>query len=411
MTTEVREALSATTSLDRTINLPGLIFYGLGVTVGAGIFALLGEILGIAGDNAPLSFLIAGLLASLTGASYMLLVGAFPQAGAEAAYVNRGLGALAGRITGLAVVVTGIITGAVVALAFAGYLATLISIPESLSAIGVVLVLGLVAWWGVRESVILAAVVTLVEVGTLIVIILFGLDLLATPGLLGDAFTPSIDTAVLSPILAGSVLAFFAFVGFENIANMAEETIEPRRTGPIAIAIVLATSVTLYVLLALIAVAVPDRGAVTESTAPMAALFREVSGLGSEPVAMVASFAMINGILIQIVMAARVLYGMANQGLAPTVLGQVDEARQTPARATVLVVAAMIVLIVSLPLVELAELTSFVTLVVFTMVNAALFMIGRRQPGRVVGRFRWVGLLGAISSISLAAWQIVDAIA
>ncbi len=397
-------------ALNQTITLPGLVFYGLGVTVGAGIFALLGEIVGVAGDNAPLSFLVAGVLAGFTGISYMLLVGAFPQAGAEAAYVSKGLGAVAGRVTGLAVVVTGIITGAVVALAFAGYLATLVPLSEPLAAVGVVVLLSLVAWWGVRESVILAAVITVIEVGTLLVVIAFGLDLLDSPGLLRASFAPSIESAVMSPILAGSVLAFFAFVGFENLANMAEETVEPKRTGPLAIMIVPGVSVVIYVLLALVAVAVPDRSIVTESSAPMAALFEEVSGRGSDAVAVAASLAMVNGILIQIVMAARVLYGMANQGLVPALLGQVG-IRHTPTRATALVAAATIVLLVFFPLVELARLTSLVTLGVFTMVNTALFLIGRRQPSTRIGRYRFIGAIGAVSSLALATWQVVDAIA
>ncbi len=411
MASEVRGAEEASVSLDRTITLPGLVFYGLGVTVGAGIFALLGEIVGLAGSHAPLSFLIAGLLASFTGASYILLVGAFPQAGAEAAYVGRGLGSMAGRVTGLAVVVTGVITGAVVALAFAGYLASLVAIPEPLGAVAVVVTLSLVAWWGVRESVFLAAVVTLVEVGTLMVVIAFGLDLLGTPQLLRDSFVPSFDTALMSPILAGSVLAFFAFVGFENIANMAEETVAPRRTAPLAISIVLGVSIAIYVMLALVAVAVPDRAAIAESSAPMATLYEEVSGRGSEPVAIAASLAMINGILIQIVMASRVLYGMAKQGLVPAMIGRVGESRQTPTRATAVVTAAMVSLILFFPLVELARLTSLVTLGVFTMVNAALFLIGGRQPGTSIARFRWVGFVGAVASVALATWQVVDELA
>ncbi len=410
MTTALETSNGVTPSLDRTITLPGLVFYGLGVTVGAGIFALLGEILGLAGDKAPLSFLVAGLLASFTGVSYMLLVRAFPQAGAEAAYVNNGLGSVAGRVTGLAVVVTGIITGAVVALAFAGYLASLISVSEPIAAVVVVVALALVAWWGVRESVILAAVVTLIEVGTLVVVIAFGFDLLDTPGLLRDSFAPTIDTAILSPILAGSVLAFFAFVGFENIANMAEETVDPRKTGPLAIGLVLGVSIAIYVLLTLVAVAIPDRSIITDSSAPMAALFEEVSGHGSDPVAVAASLAMVNGILIQIVMAARVLYGMANQGLAPAFLSKVDGVRHTPSRATALVAGAMIALIVFFPLVELARLTSLVTLAVFTMVNLSLYVIGGRRPGTKIARYRLVGLVGALSSIALAVWQVFDAI-
>lgn len=396
--------------LDRTVTLPALVFYGLGVTIGAGIFALIGEIVGLAGDNAPLSFLVAGLLAGFTGVSYMTLVGTFPRAGGEAVYVTRGLGPVAGRVAGIAVIVTGIVTGAVVALAFAGYVASLVAVPERLTAMALVVLLSVVAWWGVRESVILAAVITLLEVGILAVVIVFGFDLLGTPNLASDAFLPSFDTAVMSPILAGSVIAFFAFVGFENIANLAEETINPKRTAPLAIAIVLVVSVVIYVLLALVAVAVPDRAAISESTAPMAALFEQVSGRDSSPVAIIAAVAMLNGILIQLVMASRVLYGMAQEKLIPPFFAQVDVVRKTPVRATAAVTAAVIAMIIFFPLVQLAQITSLVTLAVFALVNTALFVLGRRKEVVAIGRSRFVGLVGAVLCIGLATWQILDGI-
>ncbi len=402
---------TAEPSLDRTITLPALVLYGLGVTIGAGIFALIGEILGLAGDNAPLSFLVAGILAGFTGVSYMILVGAFPRAGGEAVYVTQGLGRAAGRVTGLAVVITGIITGAVVALAFAGYVATLVDVPERMTAVALVIVLSAVAWWGVRESVSLAAVVTLLEVGILVVVIGFGFDLLDTPNLASDAFVPSLDTAVMSPILAGSVIAFFAFVGFENIANLAEETVNPKRTAPIAIVTVLIVSVVIYLLLSLVAVAAPDRAAITESSAPMATLYEQVSGRNPNLVAAIAAIAMLNGILIQVVMAARVLYGMAREDLIPAFFAHVDASRQTPARATVTVTAAIIALILFFPLVQLARITSLVTLVVFSLVNSALFVLGRRKEVTSIGLSRFVGLIGAVLCTALAAWQISDGLA
>lgn len=399
---------AAESRLDRTVTLPALILYGLGVTIGAGIFALIGEILGLGGDNAPLSFLVAGILAGFTGVSYMILVSAFPRAGSEAVYVTRGLGRAAGRVTGLAVVVTGVITGAVVALAFAGYVASLVDVPERVTAIALVVVLSAVAWWGVRESVALAAVITLLEVGILAVVIGFGFDLLDSPNLVSDAFVPSLDTAVMSPILAGSVIAFFAFVGFENIANLAEETVNPKRTAPIAIVTVLIVSVVIYILLSLVAVAAPDRSAITESSAPMAALYEQVSGRNPDLVAAIAAIAMLNGILIQVVMATRVLYGMARENLIPAFFAQVDASRQTPARATVTVTAAIIGLILFFPLVQLARITSLVTLAVFALVNSAMFILGRRKDVISIGLSRFVGLIGAVLCIALAAWQVSD---
>ncbi len=392
--------------LRRTLSLPLLVLYGLGVTVGAGIFALVGEILGLAGDQAPLAFLIAAVIAGFTGISYMALVAQFPRAGGEAVYVRHGLGNSAGRLTGLGVVVTGIISSAVVALAFAGYVSTLVAVPERVAAVGVVAILCLVAWWGVKESVILAAVVTVLEVATLLVIVGFGI-----PFLEADAIAPSFNLfadGAIGPVFAGAGIAFFAFIGFEDIANMAEETIDPRRAAPRAIAWTLGVTVIAYVALAMVAASLSNRSEITESSAPMTVVFSEVSGLNSAPVATIASFAMVNGILVQIVMAARVLYGMAGDGQLPGALAVVDKVHRTPARATMLVGCAIVVLTVFFPLVTLARATSIITLSVFALVNIALVRLTRTHPA--LARTRWLvnGLLGAVASASLGAWQVAE---
>lgn len=392
--------------LRRTLTLPLLVFYGVGVTVGAGIFALIGEILALAGDKAPLAFLLAGLIAGATGLSYALLVRVFPRAGGEAVFVNRGLGALAGRLTGLGVVITGIVSSAVIALAFAGYVQALIALPSPLLTAGIVLLLALVAWWGVRESVIFAAAITVLEVGTLIAIIAAGTPLLANPAGLAHAFTPSGSLAVMAPVLSGAFIAFFAFIGFEDIENMAEETRNPERTAPRAILLTLAVTMALYVGLASIAVLAPDRAAITNSGAPVAVLFESVTGWPGQPIAAIAAIAMINGILVQIVMAARVLYGMANEGLLPRWFAAVDPVHRTPARATWAVAAIIILLALLFPLIRLAEATSLVTLAVFTLVNLSLFVIATRQPETGLGPWRWWGLAGAGISAGLALFQV-----
>ncbi len=392
--------------LRRTLSTPLLVFYGLGVTVGAGIFALVGEILGSAGSQAPLAFLVAGLIAGLTGISYMALVAQFPRAGGEAVYVRQGIGIAAGRIAGLGVVVTGVISSAVVSLAFAGYVTTLIDLPERMTAIAIVIVLCTVAWWGVRESVILAAVVTVLEVGTLIVVVAFGFQHVKLDNL-APAFNPFADGA-MGPVLAGAGIAFFAFIGFEDIANMAEETINPRRTAPRAIAWTLGVTLIAYVALALIAAALPNRGEIVSSSAPMTVIFSEVSGLNSAPIATIASFAMVNGILVQIVMASRVLYGMAVDGQLPKLLASVDLRHKTPARAIILVGIGIVVLTAFFPLVTLAKATSVITLTVFTLVNLALVRLSVTNPN--LRRKRWMinGAVGAIASSALGLQQVID---
>jgi len=394
------------TQLRRTLSLPLLVFYGLGVTVGAGIFALVGEILGSAGDQAPLAFLIAGIIAGLTGISYMALVAEFPRAGGEAVYVRQGIGVVAGRVAGLGVVTTGVISSAVVALAFAGYVATLAPIPERAAAVGIAALLCAVAWWGVRESVLLAAVVTLLEVGTLIVVVIFGL-----PHLEAEAIPPAFNlfaAGAFGPVFAGAGIAFFAFIGFEDIANMAEETIDPKRAAPRAIAWTLGVTIVAYVALALIAASLPNRAEIAASSAPMTIIFSEVSNLNSAPIATIASLAMVNGVLVQIVMASRVLYGMANDGQLPRALAVVDPKHQTPSLATAIVGSVIILLTIFFPLVTLAKVTSVVTLTVFTLVNVALIRLTRTNSNLAKPKWLVNGLIGASASAALGVWQVVE---
>src|SRR5690606_14949460 len=174
----VTDSPEPATALRRVIGLPLLVFYGLGVTVGAGIFALIGEVTRVAGDHAPLAFLLAGLIAGATGLSYALLAPAYPRAGGEAVYVKIGLGDGAGRLAGLTIAATGVVSSAVIALAFAGYLAAIVAVPLAVAMVGVVGALAVVAWLGVRESLILAAVITVLEVGTLVVVAIAGAPLL-----------------------------------------------------------------------------------------------------------------------------------------------------------------------------------------------------------------------------------------
>lgn len=396
----------AAPKLDRTLSLPLLVFYGLGVTVGAGIFALVGEIIGLAGQHAPMSFLLAGTIAGFTGVSYMFLVGEFPRAGGEAVYVKRGIGAAAGRAAGIGVVATAVVSSAAISLAFAGYVASLVDVPEKLTAAALVAVLCLVALAGVRESVLLAAVITLLEVGTLVVVTMFGIDLVSVDTVV-DSFTPSASST--SVVLAGTGIAFFAFIGFEDIANMAEETVEPRRTAPRAILITLIITLAVYVLLAVIAVSVPDPGLIAESSAPMSTLFEEVTGWGGSSISTIASFAMLNGVLVQIVMASRVLYGMAVDGQLPRWLAKIDAERQTPTRATLLVAFSMTTLALLFPLVELARVTSIITLAVFTAVNVSLVRLARSRT-LDIGRWWLNGVIGAMAAAALCVWQFTEVV-
>ncbi|OOZ37632.1 hypothetical protein BOW52_10130 [Solemya elarraichensis gill symbiont] len=249
---------------------------------------------------------------------------------------------------------------------------------------------------------IFAAVITVLEVGALIVISLSGAPLLADAPLLLKVVTPPSDAVAWAAVFSASIIAFFAFIGFEDMVNMAEETVDPHKVMPKAIILTLLITVVLYALISTIAVALPNREALTSSSAPLAVLFEAVTGLSGKPIAMLASIAMVNGILIQIIMASRVTYGMAREGLIPSWFGKVGERHRTPGRAIVLVTLLIVVLALGLPLVHLAQATSIVILVVFTSVNLSLWIIGsRKESASVLKRWRYWGVVAALMSSGL----------
>jgi basic amino acid/polyamine antiporter, APA family len=399
---------SITPQLRRVLSLPWLVFYGVGVTVGAGIFALIGDILGLAGDHAPWSFAVAGVVAGFTALSFAALSSAYPRAAGEVIYVKEGIGHLAGRLVGYALLVTALMAGAVISLAFAGYVASFSGLPEWAALIGMLVLLAGVAAAGVKESVAVAALITALEVGTLLIVIAVGLPSAIGSGALWTVLSPPTELPQWSAVLAGSFLAFFAFIGFENIVNMAEEAEDATRVIPKAVLLTLVISVAIYALAAAVAASFEDRAALVASKAPLAVLFEGATGQPGAIIAAMASIAMVNGILVQIVMASRVLYGMAGEGMMPGFLGRLHPRRQTPVIAIALFTLLIGALALTVPLVRLAEMTSFVILAIFTMVNVSLFLIGGRAsaPPRL-RRWRWTGLIGAVISLGLIASELV----
>lgn len=394
--------------LRRALGLPLLVFYGVGVTIGAGIFALIGEVITVSGDHSVWSFMLAGIVAAITGFSYVLLASVFPKAAGEAVFVKHGLGTAAGRITGYAVVAVAITASATIALAFSRHLSSFTGIPEAFSLVAIIAALCLVAMAGVRESVGFAAVVTVLEVSTLAVVILVSLPVIMTSETAAAKALALPSPAAWPSVAAGAFLAFFAFIGFESIENMAEEAHDPHRTVPLAIILTLIISVTIYGLVAVVAAAFPDRALLTSSKAPLAAIYEAATGRSGAPIALMATVAMVNGILVQIVMAARVLYGMAKEELMPGWFGALHASRQTPARATAVIGVAVALLALLMPLVQLAELTSLVMLLIFTAVNLSLIVIGGKPgaPERL-RRWRWWGVPGAGIALGLVAAQLL----
>ncbi|HRK18424.1 MAG TPA: amino acid permease [Hyphomicrobiaceae bacterium] len=398
----------ASGQLRRRLGLGLLVLYGIGITVGAGIYVLIGAVAGQAGVYAPWAFLLAALAMSFTVGSYMELATRFPVSAGEAAYVKAAFGRpLITRTVGLATLVTAIISSAAVALGSAGYIAEFVALPRPVLVVLVLLAVGAVAAYGILESVVLAGVFTIVEVGGLLAIIIAAM---LSPAPLVIPSVPPADAAVLTGIATGSLIAFFAFIGFEELANIAEEAKEPERSLPLAMIITLVVSAALYVLIAIVAVSVVEPGRLAKSSAPLSDVFRAVAAVSPATITAIAIMATINTILASLTMASRVAYGMARQGDLPKVLGDVNAVTGTPLVATALTVGAALVLALAFNIEPLAEATSVATLIVFALVNMSLIVIRWRGDGGKSGYFRvpgWVPYAGVASSVAMALASVL----
>jgi amino acid transporter len=395
-----------TPTLRRRLGLPLLLLYGLGITVGAGIYVLIGTVAGHAGRAAPWAFVLAAAAMAFTVGSYAELATRFPVSAGEAAYVRAALKSrLASTAVGLVTLIIGIVASATVAIGAAGYIGEFITLPQAVVVTGVVVVLGAVAAWGILESVLVASLFTLIEVGGLVVIIAAGLHagvpagaVLMTP--------PPLEPAALSGIGYAALLAFFAFIGFEDLANVVEESKMPHRDIPRAMVLTLIISTLLYLAVAAIAVAAVRPEQLAASPAPLALVVRALTGVDPLAISLIAIVATLNTILAQLSMAARVVYGMARQHDLPSVLGRVHPATATPVLATALVVAATLLCALTVPFERLAEATSLATLGVFAAVNLSLLRLRARHERSTHAHVRvpiWVPAVGLATCLAMIA--------
>jgi APA family basic amino acid/polyamine antiporter len=396
--------------LRRTLSLGMLTLYGLGTTIGAGIFVLVGKVAGIAGGYAPLAFLAASLLAGLSAFSFAALAKRFPESAGEAAYVREGLRSLElARLVGLFVVAAGVISSAAIVNGVTGYIGALVALDSTLSVVLVVGFIAGVAAVGIGMSVAVAAVISVAEIGALIVIVGAGVRLEGVSALAPALPLVPLSLAGWTAVLSAAVLAFYAFIGFEDIVNVAEETRDAERTLPLAILLTLVFTLLLYVCVALVAGAVVPAETLAASGAPLVLVFERATGLSGDALAAVATVSVLNGALIQIIMAARVLYGMGRRGMIPAAFGRVNARTRTPLISTGVVGATILVLALALPIETLARTTSFVALSIFVLVNASLIAIQRREGAPVFRRL--VPALAAAASAGLLGFQVWEAAA
>ena len=397
-------------ALKRSLSLTLVTLYGLGNILGAGIYVLIGKVAANAGQYAPLSFLVASVLAGLTAFTYAELSSRYPLSAGEAVYLQAGFNLkLLSSTVGLLIILAGVVSAATIARGFVGYLHQFVPLSSTLVIVLLVIALGALAAWGIVESVRAAALLTLVE--------LFGLLLVlwvAAPG--GEAIVAGLQSMSTSMaisdwhgILLGGILAFYAYIGFEDMVNVAEEVRNPVVNLPRAILIALLVSTLLYMAVALVAVSSGPVSELANSDAPLAFLYQRATGDAPTLISIIAMFAVVNGALIQIIMASRVCYGLSRQGWLPAIFSRVHRVTRTPLIATLLVSLLVLIMALWLPIETLARGASLLLLMVFSLVNLSLWSIKRRAdlPSAGFSVPVWVPAAGFVSSAAFMGYQLL----
>lgn len=403
-------------ALRRSIGLIPLIIYGVGVTVGAGIYVLVGVAAGLSGPLAPLSFLLAALIAAPSAFAFAELSARLPRSAGEALYVLEAFRSLRlSQIVGFSVVFVGVISSATVTNGAAGYISEILSLPDWLAKLIFIGTLGAVAMWGVVQSVVVTVILTIIELGGLLLILGFGFWSIGNPDILHwPAWALPLNgagaSAIMTGVLTGTLVAFFAFIGFEDLVNMAEEVRDPERIMPRAITWTLVITTLLYVAVVTVAINVVPPAELAASDAPLALVFERASGHTAAGFAGIAVLATVNTVLVQIIMASRVLYGMVGSGAMPAIFGRINARTQTPVIATGVVVAIVLLLAIVFPLTGLARTTTFIALSIFTIVNLALWRI-KLQDKSTPSHFTvpiWVPVSGACLSAAILLFEITQ---
>ena len=371
--------------LKRNLNLLLLSLFGIGNILGAGIYVISGEVGRIAGMQAPLSFLLASFVALISALTYSEISSRYPVSSGEAAYVHRAFGSKnLGMLVGFSIAIAGMVSASAITRGFAGYFLEIFPISENVAMVGLLLVLGGVALWGIKEAAIGASILTIIEIVGLLIIIVVGRESIGElPLKAEEIFSLGSENASLenfSVVFLASFLAFYAFIGFEDMVNIAEEVKEPEKNMPRAIIISVLTASVLYFFVVYVVVTTLTSEELSNTKAPLAMVYERITDQNPLAITLIASFAVVNGALFQIVMASRIFYGMSTEGWLPGFLSKTSVKTGTPVMITVSVTLTIAVLALFFPVVTLAKFVSFIVLAVFILIHLSLLKLKKENP-------------------------------
>tara|TARA_R110002167_G_scaffold30424_1_gene100425 strand:- start:22321 stop:23535 length:1215 start_codon:yes stop_codon:yes gene_type:complete len=397
--------------LKRTITWKILAIYGLGNILGAGIYVLIGEVAKESGSAMLWSFIAAGIVASFTALTYGALASAYPVSAGAAIYTERAFNSKKwSTAVGLTMALTAIVSASTLLNGFNSYFQVLMetlgiqfNVPPSLVILSILAILSFVALKGIGDSTRLAVLLTFTEAGGLLLIIGFAF-------FYGDpinAVAVSMNgIGEVSPlaITLGAFIAFYAFIGFEDMVNVVEEVQQPERQMKKGILTALAIAVVLYGLTIIAALAVLTSSELAQSEAPLATVWQTATDSEFPLITIIGLIAITNGALIGIITSSRIIFGLAREGWITNKLAKISSKSGVPSRATYLVIGLIAVTAIALPLGTLARITSFILLVVFTIVQAAALRL--KAQNKLPNLNYCIPIIGLVANMSVIAIQI-----
>ena len=377
--------------LQASLSLFQITFLGVGTMIGAGIYVLVGKIAGISGGLSLWAFAAAALIVSFSAYSHGFLAKHIPSSAGAAEYVQQAFHSSHLTLAiGMGVLLTGVVSSATLVNGFYGYLNEIFVLPRWLVISGLTAVLLLVASQAVNTSVNFAVGITFLELFGLALVLVFS----ESGQFEAELLTPTWSLSDIQIILAGAFVAFYAYVGFEDMVNLAEEVERPEKTMLPAVMLALLLTTLLYVLVAWTALQSLPIEQLAESDAPFAAMLSHTPLL-AKAISVIGLVAILNGALVQVLMGSRILFGLSRDRRLPSFLNTLNR-KQIPINATYCVVALVWIFALALPLLTLAKLTSGIILVVFTLVNASALVIALRM--RLYGAAA-IATIGAVLSL------------
>jgi len=372
---------------------------------------VIGKAAGIAGNTIWISFIVAAIIAAFSALSFCELSTTFPRAAAEFVYVKKAFNRQSlAFVIGWMVIFTGVFGSATVALAFGGYFSELVlpffHIPMVLGAAMLVIGMTLVNLYGIEQSAKANIVFTVIETFGLVFIIALGIKYF------GSVNYFEMPSGGITSIITAAALVFFAYVGFEDIANVAEETKNPEKTLPKAIIISILVTTILYILVAISSISIIPWQILGQSNAPLAIVAEKALPGTSSLLSSIALFSTGNTVLILLIVISRMIYGMARGGVLPMSLSKISSKRKTPWVAGLITMILVLCFILLKDIRRVAEVSNFTILIVFVAINISLIYLRYTKPYLVrpfkvplnIGRFPVLPFLGIIFSLFLMTY-------